>query len=287
MFWTWHHRGPQRPAAVPASRAPSATAEWHHGLFVAVLVTLLAGGGCQNTERRSTERPTVFVSAAVSLSDTLSKVAAGFERATGTRVILNLAGSGLLATQLIEGALVDVFISADETQMNRVAAKALIRRASRIDLLSNQLVVVVPADRAGTVRTVRDLRSDAVRRVAMGDPDAVPAGVYARRYLESIGAWGALRGKIVPTRNVRAVLAAVEAGSADAGFVYRTDATTTSGVVTAFEVPLEAGPSIAYPAAVGRDAPNETDATRFLTFLQGAEARWEFEQAGFIVLHGA
>lgn len=234
-----------------------------------------AGGG-------GAEPPTLLVSAAASLSEAIDAAADRFEEQRGVRVRLNVGGSQALASQIIEGAPVDVFISADRRQMDRAAAAGRIDAARRVDLLSNQLVIVAPSDRAGAVAGPRDLVDPAIRRIALGDPEASPAGVYARRYLESLGLWEPLRDRIAPARSVRAALRAVEAGAVDAGIVYRTDARTSAGAVAAFTVPLEDGPAIVYPAAVARGAPNPADAARFLEHLRSADARRRFAEAGFL-----
>lgn len=244
----------------------------------AVFVATVA---CQSLER---EPRSVLISAAASLSEAIDAVAVAYERHSGTRVLLNVGGSDLLATQLIEGAPVDVFLSADASQMDRAQDAGRIRPDRRVNLLSNQLVVVVPMDRVGTVMTVADLASEAVRRIALGDPEIVPAGVYARQYLKDAGIWTVVESKVVPTRNVRAALAAVESGTADAAVVYRTDAATSFAAVVAYPVARDAGPTIVYPAAVATGAPNEAAAIRVLEFLQGPEARRLFEDAGFVVL---
>ena len=228
----------------------------------------------------------VHVSAAISLSDVLTTIADAYHQATGTRVVLNLAGSDTLAAQLIAGAPVDLFLSADRAQMDRVARRDLIRSETRVDLLANQLAIVVPLDRPGSVAALEDLWLPAVRRIALGDPDSVPAGAYAKAYLESIGVWQDVRDKVVPTRNVRAALAAVEAGNVDAALVYRTDVALATDIRVAVDVALQEGPAIWYPAAVVRDAQNEASARHLLEFLQSGAARHTFEQAGFIVLEG-
>ena len=232
-------------------------------------------------------RPTLLVSAAASLSEAIGVVAERFEAEQEIRIRLNVAGSQVLASQIIEGAPADVFISADVLQMDRAVEAGRIDAARRVDLLSNQLVIVVPSDRAGTVAGPRDLANASIRRIALGDPEAVPAGVYARRYLESQGIWESLAGRIVPTSSVRAALRAVEAGTVDAGIVYRTDVRTAAGAVVAFAVPPERGPPIVYPAAVTRNARNPGGATRFLDYLQTDAARRGFDEAGFISLPAA
>ncbi len=196
---------------------------------------------------------------------------------------INLGGSNTLARQIVNGAPVDLFISADEAQMDVVEKAGRLVAASRTPLLSNRLVVIVPADSRAAVSAARDLGAAAVRRVAMGNPDAVPAGVYARRWLEQQALWHAVQPKIVPLPTVRAVLAAVREGRADAGIVYVTDARTEHAVRVAFEVPMNDVPFISCPAAVVR-GPREAEAAKFLAYLRSAEARVVFEAAGFGVL---
>ena len=255
------------------------------GLVLAGALAALVGcGPAAGGDARDADSPTLLVSAAASLSEAIGAVADRYEQEEGVRILLNVAGSQVLASQIIEGAPVDVFISADVLQMERAAAAGRIDAARRVDLLSNRLVVVVPSDRVGIVEEPRDLADPAIERIALGDPEAVPAGVYARQYLEALGLWDALAGRIVPANSVRAALRAVEAGTVEAGIVYRTDVRAAGGAVIAFEVPLDAGPSIVYPAAVAVDAPDPAAAARFLDYLQSASARRRFDASGFISL---
>ena len=226
----------------------------------------------------------LLVSAASSLTDVLEEIARAFERATGGRITLNFAGSNTLARQIIAGAPVDVFVSANPEEMDRVQQVGRILEDTRVDVLSNQLVVVTPDDRLPPPRSVRDLLGSGIDRIAIGNPGAVPAGVYTRRYLESRNLWSAIAPKVVPTRSVRAALAAVEAGNADAAFVYRTDAMTMTRATLAFRVPIAETPAIAYPAAVMTDSWHADRARCFLAYLVGPEARRIFERAGFVVI---
>ena len=247
-------------------------------LSTALLAIAACGEG-----RHSDPQEVLLVSAAVSLSDALSVVAAEYERASGISVVLNLAGSDTLATQLAAGAPADMFVSADLRQMDRIENAGIIVAATRVDLLANQLVVIVPSTRAQLVTGADDLRSSRIRRIAIGDPDSVPAGVYARQYLESAGLWEDVRSKVLPTRDVRAALAVVAAGNAEVGIVYRTDVARASGVSLVFEIPIDQGPPIRYPAAATVGA-RESAATEFLAFLSGDVARAAFEDAGFVPL---
>ena len=252
-----------------------------------LFVTILAVPACGLGNTVSSDVPRVVVSVAVSLSDVLRRAADEFERTTDVAIVLNAGGSDTLATQLLAGASVDLFFSADSRQMDRVEASGGIVTSTRVDLLSNQLVAVSHIDRAGLVSGITDLERSRVRRIAMGDPDSVPAGVYAREFLESVGVWDAVRSKVVPTRNVRAALAAVEAGNADVGFVYRTDVALADSVGIAFVIPVDQGPQIRYVAAVTAEAPHGAGARQLLSFLRTGRARRIFEDAGFIALGGA
>ena len=233
------------------------------------------------------DRASILVSAAASLSEALEAIAAPFETEAGTRVLLNVAGSQMLAAQIIEGAPVDVFISADVLQMQRAIDAGRIDAATRVDLLSNQLVVVVPSDRQGRVAAPEDLADPSIRRIALGDPEAVPAGVYARSYLRSAGIWESVAGKVVPASNVRAALRAVEAGTVDAGVVYRTDVRTS---VVGDRRVCRACRERAADRLPGRDRrgraePRGGQPAFSTTSAAGSALQW-FEEAGFISLTG-
>lgn len=227
-------------------------------------------------------RGEVTVSAAVSLTEVLQQVAAVYEKRTGERVVLNLGASNTLARQIAAGAGVDVFISADEAQMDAVAAQIV--PGSRKDILSNQLAIAIPDDRSLAFVSARDLAQSGIRRIAIGDPAAVPAGVYAKEYLERIGLWTVVSPKLVPVGSVRLALAAVENGAADAAIVYRTDIATARRAREAFVVPIDEGPRIRYPAAIVARGPNPAGAKRFLDFLGTLEAVVLFKRAGFVPL---
>ena len=226
------------------------------------------------------------VSAAVSLSGPLETVVRTFEQATETPVEINFAGSDTLATQIVAGADADLFLSADARQMARVERAGLLAAGTRTDLWSNRLVVAVPADRAEAVSRLRDLATVRIRRVALGDPDAVPAGVYAMQGLRAAGVWEAVQPKVVPMRDVRSVLAAVDAGNVDAGIVYRTDLPLARAAVAVLTVPLAGGQEIRYPGAVLTRSKRPRSARRLLMYLGSPAARSVFGAAGFISVAG-
>jgi len=222
----------------------------------------------------------VVVSAAVSLTNVLQEVAPVYQKRTGDQIVLNLAASSTLAQQIRFGAPVDLFISADEIQMDKVALQLV--AGSRVDLLGNQLAIAVPDDKARTFMSARDLTDASIRRIAIGDPGAVPAGVYAREYLQKIGLWSQLEPKMVQGGSVRLALEAVENGAADAAIVYRTDIPTAARAREAFVVPIADGPRIVYPAALVRSGKNQAGARSLLAFLRSADATAVFTRAGFL-----
>jgi molybdate transport system substrate-binding protein len=230
----------------------------------------------------SAQRQEVLVSAAASLAEVMEKIARDYEKRTGTRLVVNTGASNTLARQIAAGARVDLFISADEAQMDAVRGEIV--AATRVDLLSNQLAVAVPADRPRMLQSARDLVDPTFRRIAIGDPAAVPAGVYAKVYLEKLGIWTKVSAKVVPSTSVRLALAAVENGAADAAIVYRTDIAATRRASLALSIPIADGPRIVYPAAVVRSGRNREAATRLLAWLRGAEAASIFNAAGFLHL---
>jgi molybdate transport system substrate-binding protein len=222
----------------------------------------------------------ITVSAAVSLTDALTAVAEAYARTGGT-VRFNFGASNVLARQVVSGAPVDLFISADEAQMDLVAGAGLLKAGSRVDLLRNLLAVAVPSDRPRTFKSIREIADPAFKRIAVGDPEAVPVGVYAKQYLQKEGLWGAVQSRIVPTGSTRAALAAVASGAADAAIVYRTDVRVAARATVAWVVPAERGPRIVYPAAIVRTTTVPDESKRFFDFLVGDPAARIFERFGF------
>jgi molybdate transport system substrate-binding protein len=221
----------------------------------------------------------VLVFAAASLTESLEEIGKACEAKTGAAVRFSFGASSDLARQIQAGAPADVFFSADTAKMDALEKAGIVRRSDRREFLSNQLVVVVPISSSLRVAGARDLAR--LPRLALADPEAVPAGIYARRWLEAEGVWGQLRQKLVPTLDVRATLAAVESGAVEAGIVYRTDAAISNKVRVVFGVTN--GPAITYSLA--KVAPSKSPgAQRFVDFVAGAEGRAVFERRGFAVL---
>lgn len=225
----------------------------------------------------------LHVYAAASLTDAVKEIAANFEKESGLHTTLNFGGSSLLARQIEEGAPADVFISADEAKMDQLQKKELIDTSTRHDLLGNSLVVVAAVDSSLRMDSSRDLLRPEFRKIALADPQVVPAGIYAREFLSRLHLAGPMRGKIVPTDNVRAALAAVEAGNADAAFIYKTDAAISKRVRVIYAVPEKDAPEIRYPVAILRETKRRVAADKFERYLQSSPALDVFEKFGFIV----
>ncbi len=228
--------------------------------------------------------PEVTVYAAASLRDALQALAPVCETVAQARFVFNFGASNDLARQIVAANKADVFFSADEAWMDNVAADGLVDASSRRSLLGNRLIIVVPKPSELSIASAADLAGERVRRLALANPDAVPAGKYAKAWLEKVGLWDRVRERVVPFPDVRATLAAVEAGAVDAGVVYRTDAAIANGARVAFEVRAADGPDIRYAVAALAQRPALEAARRTVACFAGAEARGVFEKLGFVVL---
>ncbi len=224
----------------------------------------------------------ITVFAAASLTDALKEAGATYEKSTAEKVRFNFAASNTLAMQIQAGAPADLFFSADEAKMDALEKLNLIVKSTRKDLLGNSLVVITP-EHGLKISEPGDLTKSAIRHLSIGDPKAVPAGIYAKTWLEKAGLWKTLEPKVVPGENVRAAMAVVESGNAEVGIVYKTDAAISKKVQIALEIPPADGPKITYPAALLTDSRNQAPARKFLTYLASKEAAAIFVKFGFTV----
>jgi molybdate transport system substrate-binding protein len=228
----------------------------------------------------------VTVFAAASLTDSLKQIAANYERTSSDKIIFNFAASGTLSRQIEAGAPADIFFAADETKADVLDKRGLLVTETRKSLLGNSLVIVTATD-AATIHSPAELTNAAVQHIALGEVQTVPCGTYAKAYLEKLQLWPMVESKVVSCESVRAVLAAVESGNVEAGFVYKTDATISKKVKVAFEVPAADTPKVSYPLALIRDAPQPEAARTFVAYLESDAATAVFKQFGFIVLSSA
>jgi molybdate transport system substrate-binding protein len=227
----------------------------------------------------------VTVFGAASLSDALKEIAANYEKQSGKQVAVSLAASSVLARQIEASGGADVFISADLDWMDYLDNKNLIQHDTRENLLGNKLVLVAGKDVSTniTIAPHFDLLG-ALKggRLAMADPDSVPAGKYGRTALISLGAWNGVVNHVVNAENVRVALAYVARGEAPLGIVYETDAKADSNVKVVGVFPENSHQPILYPAALIKDA--KPEARTFLAYLASPAARAVFEKDGFTFL---
>lgn len=252
-------------------------------LLTAMLCMVLSGcrgidGGDNDGDR------TITVFAAASTTDVIDRLADQFEAQTGITIVRNVAASSTLARQLQSGAQADVFLSANEAWMDAVQDDGLIDPASRLDLLGNRLVLIAPADDPFSLTFDGGDRLTEIidGRLALGDPEYVPAGMYARQALQSLGWWEEIKDRIVAAVDVRSALAFVQRGEVRAGIVYRTDARVTDGVVVVAELPAGLHDPIRYPVALTASA--SPAAQRWIEFLRSDAAAQVFRAAGFEVI---
>jgi len=238
----------------------------------AMIALALACGGAGAAE--------VTVSAAASLSNAFTELGRAYEaHHPADTIVFNFAASDLLLRQIEQGAPADVFASADEVTMDRAAAAKLIDAATRRPFATNALVLIVGAG-TNAPGTLRDLEDKAYARIAIGNPDSVPAGRYARQALSDAGLWDALQARLVPAQNVRQALDYVARGEAQAGFVYASDAALQKDKVqVALTVPTAA--AVSYPIAVTKATRQAQAARAFVAFVVSAEGQSVLKSHGF------
>jgi molybdate transport system substrate-binding protein len=241
-------------------------------------VICLAICACQGT----VQARELLVSAAVSLEQVLTPLAAEFEQANrGDRIRFNFASSGELARQIEQGAAGDVFISASEAEVHSLNKQNLLIANSAKVIASNRLVVIVPSNTA----CLKDLHQlSKLSRIAIGNPELVPAGHYAKQALDKDGLYNNLKSaqKLVLAESARQILTYVEGGNVDAGIVYSTDARTARHSQVCIEIPAQNTDHIVYIAAAIASAKERTLGQRFMNYITSASARKLFQAHGFL-----
>lgn len=223
----------------------------------------------------------IIVSAAASLTQVFAEVAKAYEKANpGLKVHLNFGGSGALLQQIARGAPVDVFASADQETMDRADRQGLIAPGSRHDFARNALVVAAPKGAKSAPGSLAELKAPGFARLAISNPDGVPAGRYAREVLEANGLWDLVKGKSLNTQNVRQSLDYLARGEADAGIVYATDvAIMPEKVAILFEV--QTRDPILYPIAAVKGSGKEAQAMQFIDFVRSGAGQTILVRYGF------
>ena len=256
-------------------------------LFILSIVMFsLVAGGCGGTKQEAAKQAVqpveLNISAAVSVKDALLEIQTKYQaKAPNVKLVYNLGASGSLQRQIEQGAPADIFISAAPKQMNELEAKNMVDKATRKNLLENKLVLIVPKDSGLGITKFEDLTQSAVKKIAVGETVTVPAGQYAQQALQKLDLWETLKDKAVFAKDVRTVLSYVETGNTEAGFVYKTDAVSSSKIKVAAIAPEGSHQPIVYPAAILAGTKNHKAAEEFLAYLNSEEGKSIFEKYGF------
>lgn len=244
--------------------------------FLSLLILCLTANAASGAEK------TLVVSAAISLKDALTRLAVDFEKHNGqVKILYNFGSTGQLRTQIENGAPADVFASASAGDMDKLSQKGMIIEASRVNLVANRLVLIKNSRQTLTVTDINDLTTGRVQRIAIGNPDTVPAGQYARDSLSYYHIYDKLKKKLIFGENVRQVLDYVARGEVDTGLVYATDALIEKQVTVVRTLPEETHKPIIYPIAVIQASQHAELAGKFIAFIHAPENFTIFREYGF------
>ena len=246
-----------------------------------LLITLLTVAiGFQSWGAPKTE---IIVAAGASLKDALDEAGSLYESINAdVKIIATYGSSGSMQKQIRQGAPIDILIPAATKQMNELQDEGLLVSGTRVTLLKNKVVLVVPKDNE-SIKGFRDLGAARIRQIAIGEPSSVPAGQYAEQIFKTLGILDEVKAKAVYAKDVRQVLAYVEEGEVDAGVVYATDAAIAKKARIAAYAPEGSHAPVEYPAAVVATGKSAEKAREFLEWLAGPKATEIFERYGFTV----
>jgi molybdate transport system substrate-binding protein len=253
-------------------------------MFKQLLLIAFSGIGLLLSPLAHADQITVY--AAASLKESIDEIARQMETETKDKVIISYGASSALAKQIENGAPADVFISADLDWMDYLADRKLINLSSRTNLVSNRLVLIAPANAKPSLKISANFPlalSLGMEKLAMANPDSVPAGKYGKAALEYLGVWNAVSKQVARTDNVRGALALVSRAEAPLGIVYRTDALADRQVRIVDTFPAESHPAIVYPVSLTTTAKMPA-AKRFADYLQSDRARPVWQKYGFTVI---
>ncbi|KWX74892.1 molybdenum ABC transporter substrate-binding protein [Paenibacillus riograndensis] len=251
-------------------------------LAVVIMAALLAMGLSAMPEKQvqAASKTEITVSAAASLQDSLDKIAVLYgKQHPDIDLVFNYGASGTLQKQIEQGAPADLFFSAGDKQMTALVNGGLV--SDHKELLKNQLVLVVPSDSKASITAITQLTDKGFKKVAVGQPESVPAGQYAQQSLTAKKVWDKLQSKLVFAKDVRQVLSYVETGNADAGFVYKTDALTSGKVKIALTGVPHVHKAINYPVGIVKDSKHTAEAKAFYSYVQTKAASDIFTSYGF------
>nr|WP_246143131.1 molybdate ABC transporter substrate-binding protein [Macrococcus equipercicus] len=242
-------------------------------LLTMICLIMLAGCGHQPVKKT-----TITVSAAASLKDALGDIKKNYEKIhPNINIVYNFGASGTLSNQIQAGAPADLFFSASTKDMTKLTAGGDIKQEDSTPLLKNRLVIIS----SKKLTSPADLTDSAVNKIAVGTPETVPAGMYAKSALTHLHLWSQLQPKIVYTKDVRQVLTYVESGNVDAGIVYLTDALTSKSARLTLADNLHE--PIVYPLGIVRATKHRQAAHDFYQYMQSAHSKKVYQSYGFTV----
>lgn len=254
-------------------------------LFLGMVLSFLLVGCSQpdTSQESGNENSTeITVAAAASLTDVMEEISEVYqEKNPEVKIVFTFGSSGSLMNQIEEGAPVDVFLSAAPKQMNQLEKKNLIEKDTRKDLLENEMVLIVPKNADKEISNFEDIATKKVEKIALGNPESVPAGQYSEEILHYLKIQEQIEGKVVEGTDVRQVLSWVETGEVDCGMVYATDAMTSDLVKVVAKAPKGSHRPVVYPAALIQGSKNLEEGQEFLEFLSTKKAQEIFEKYGF------
>ena len=228
----------------------------------------------------SSEKVELNISAAASLQEAMVELEKEFKNINpDVKLTVNLGSSGSLMQQIQEGAPCDLFISAGAKQMDTLVEDGTVEKDAVKTLLTNDLVLV--AAKGEKVDSLDALKTDDVEKIAIGDPESVPAGKYAKEVLDNTKLYDNVKDKLVLAKDVKEVLSWVQKGNADVGFVYLSDATGVDDVDVVLTTDADSHSEIAYPVAVLKDSKQAKVAQQFEDFLLSDKAQNILEKHGF------
>jgi len=259
---------------------------------MAMVLLFIVLAGCSNdkddtntskeaTKNKSSETTELTISAAVSLTDALEEMQTSFEKEHNVKMKFNLGSSGTLAQQIEQGAPADIFISANEEWMDKLAAKKLIKTDSRKDVTENRIVLITSKDNPAKVSDIKALSNKNVSQIAIGNPESVPAGKYTEQVLNHLKKWDGLKDKFIMAKDVRQVLTYTETGNADVGFVYASDAKVSDKVKVLDTADAAWHEPIIYPGAIVADTKQAKTAQTFMDYITSKEGQEILQKYGF------
>ena len=231
---------------------------------------------------KAAKKTELTILAAASLTDVCAELKAEYQKENpGTELLFSFGGSGALQAQIEAGAPCDVFISAAKKQMAALEKQNLMETGSVSNLLQNQVVLILPKGSVLKISSFEELASPAVKLVAVGEPQSVPVGQYAKAVCDSLGIWEAVSAKANFASDVRTALSWVEEEACDSGIVYATDAASSQKVFVAASAPKGSCPPVIYPVGIVAESGHKEAARAFVDFLRSEKAKAVFEKAGF------